>query len=74
MAEQPADNRQTADRYRAGGPITETDMTDPHKRGVFKDPERSADWIGSRLLIYPQEDRNLRGSRTPSLIGRAVDS
>ena len=52
----------------------ETAMNDPHKRGVFKDPERSADWIGSRLLIYPQEDRNLRGSRTPSLIGRAVDS
>jgi hypothetical protein len=39
-------------------------MNDPLKRGVFKDPERSADWIGSRLLIYPQEDRNLRGSPT----------
>jgi hypothetical protein len=49
-------------------------MDDPLKRGVFTDPERSADWIGSRLLIYPQEDRNLRGSRTPSLMGRAAGS
>jgi hypothetical protein len=49
-------------------------MNDPLKRGVFMDPERLADWIGSRLLIYPQEDRNLRGSRTPSLTGRAAGS
>ena len=73
-AEQPADNRQTADRYRAGGPNKETNMNDPLKRGVFMDPERLADWIGSRLLISPQEDRNLRGSRTPSLMGRAAGS
>ena len=37
-------------------------MNDPLKRGVFTDPERLADWIGRRLLISPQEDRNLRGS------------
>jgi hypothetical protein len=49
-------------------------MNDPLKRGVFTDPERLADWIGRRLLISPQEDRNLRGSRTPSLMGRAAGS
>ena len=49
-------------------------MNDPLKRGVFTDPERLADWIGRRLLISPQEDRNLRGSRTSSLMGRAAGS
>ena len=47
MAEQPADNRQTADRYRAGGPAMETDMMDLHKRGVLWTP--SVQPIGSAV-------------------------
>lgn len=47
MAEQPADNRQTADRYRAGGPTMETNMIDPHKRGVLRTP--SVQPIGSAV-------------------------
>jgi hypothetical protein len=46
-AEQPADNRQTADRYRAGGPNKETDMHDPLKRGVLWTP--SVQPIGSAV-------------------------
>jgi hypothetical protein len=69
-AEQPAD--------RGSLPCGRTKQGDRHERPAqtrgLMDPERSADWIGSRLLIYPQEDRNLRGSRTPSLMGRAAGS
>jgi hypothetical protein len=56
MAEHPADNGATADRYRAGGP---SHLTGRMSR--YLDPERSSlSWSGSGLLI-----RSPRGSTPP---------
>jgi hypothetical protein len=77
--EQTPDKREIAGQHREGQPLRTTanekeQPDEPRWQTGSSDPERKADWIGAGLLTRSYQVRILRGSWTPSLMGRAAGS